>query len=167
MARDGWITLADFSSKYRVSVSTLRRRIKAGTTQYQLDAGKYWLRDLPLKDHKPLKVNNPNPKKDAAPPQTLSTSSEEFEALTEDTPSDAPEIKSTLITTVNSMMEELKKAYMQILQEKEHQIFQLKSEIADLKTLVRVFEDQSEEKKKQSEQQRPKNSRSSWLDLDN
>jgi hypothetical protein len=39
------------------------------------------------------------------------------------------------------LLHEIKKAYSLILQEKEEQILQLKEEVADLKTLVRVLED--------------------------
>ena len=38
------------------------------------------------------------------------------------------------------MMDELKRAYSMILQEKEEQVCQLREEIADLRTLVRVLE---------------------------
>ena len=40
-----------------------------------------------------------------------------------------------------SLLNEIKRAYSLILQEKEEQILQLKDEVADLKTLVRVLED--------------------------
>ena len=43
--KEAWLQLSDYSNKYRVSVSTLRRRIKAGEIQYQFEDGKYWLPD--------------------------------------------------------------------------------------------------------------------------
>ncbi|MBK7845673.1 MAG: hypothetical protein IPJ71_18710 [Bdellovibrionales bacterium] len=42
-----WISLNDYSSKYKVSVSTLRRRIKEDAAEYNLENGKYWLKDTP------------------------------------------------------------------------------------------------------------------------
>lgn len=41
-----WLTLSDYSSKYRTSVSTLRRRIKKEEIQYVFENGKYYLPDL-------------------------------------------------------------------------------------------------------------------------
>ena len=42
------LTLADYASKYRVSVSTLRRRIKKEDIQYVFENGKYFLPDQNL-----------------------------------------------------------------------------------------------------------------------
>ncbi len=41
-----WITLSDYSSKYRTSISTLRRRIKSEEIKYVFENGKYFLPDL-------------------------------------------------------------------------------------------------------------------------
>lgn len=49
-----------------------------------------------------------------------------------------------ILTAANKLLNELKKAYTQILQEKEEQIFQLKDEVSDLKTLVRVLESEND-----------------------
>jgi hypothetical protein len=46
--------------------------------------------------------------------------------------------------TTQALLNEIKKAYSLILQEKEEQILQLKEEVADLKTLVRVLENDNE-----------------------
>lgn len=46
MTTKDWITLSDYSSKYRTSVSTLRRRIKKEEVQYVFENGKYFLPDL-------------------------------------------------------------------------------------------------------------------------
>lgn len=40
-----WIDLAQFASKYGVSQSTLRRRIRANTIAFRLERGKYFLED--------------------------------------------------------------------------------------------------------------------------
>ncbi|HRO65937.1 MAG TPA: hypothetical protein PL182_00070 [Pseudobdellovibrionaceae bacterium] len=45
-----------------------------------------------------------------------------------------------VLLAANKLLNELKKAYTQILQEKEEQILHLKEEVTDLKTLVRVLE---------------------------
>lgn len=45
-----------------------------------------------------------------------------------------------LILSTNRLLTELKKAYSLVLQEKEEMILDLKEEISDLKTLVKVLE---------------------------
>jgi hypothetical protein len=42
---DTWIDLTEFSTKYGVSTSTLRRRIRAKTISFKLEKGKYLLKD--------------------------------------------------------------------------------------------------------------------------
>ena len=42
---DTWIDLTEFSTKYGVSTSTLRRRIRAKTIAFKLEKGKYLLKD--------------------------------------------------------------------------------------------------------------------------
>lgn len=54
-----------------------------------------------------------------------------------------------ILTAANRLLNELKKAYSQILQEKEEQIMQLKDEQADLKTLIRVLEGENQRLKNQ------------------
>ena len=49
-----------------------------------------------------------------------------------------------ILTAANKLLNELKKAYTQILQEKEEQILHLKEEVTDLKTLVRVLESEND-----------------------
>lgn len=41
----GWLDLHEFSKKYGVSLSTLRRRIRAKSIVYKLERGRYWLSD--------------------------------------------------------------------------------------------------------------------------
>ena len=49
-----------------------------------------------------------------------------------------------ILSAANRLLTELKKAYSQILQEKEEQILQLREEVTDLKTLVRVLEGEND-----------------------
>lgn len=49
-----------------------------------------------------------------------------------------------ILTAANKLLNELKTAYTQILHEKDEQIVQLKDEVSDLKTLVRVLESENE-----------------------
>jgi hypothetical protein len=56
-----WIDLAQFATKYGVSQSTLRRRIRANTIAYRLERGKYFLEDSPsVLSEAPLFARNVN-----------------------------------------------------------------------------------------------------------
>ena len=48
MQESNWISLMDYSNKYHVSMSTLRRRIKNRELKYHLKTGKYYLSDEPM-----------------------------------------------------------------------------------------------------------------------
>lgn len=45
MELGGWIDLHAFAAKYGISLSTLRRRIRAKTIEFKLERGRYWLPD--------------------------------------------------------------------------------------------------------------------------
>lgn len=42
---DGWIDIVEFATKYGVSQSTLRRRIRSQTIAFKMERGKYMLED--------------------------------------------------------------------------------------------------------------------------
>jgi hypothetical protein len=118
MGDNKWIPLIEYSNKHRVSMSTLRRRIKNHSIQFKLEEGKYFVIDDTIekttKGRKPIQF-------------------------------DAPAIPApVLVPTTSSpvVLEELKRAYSTALHSKEEIIFQLKEEVADLKTLVRVLEEE-------------------------
>ena len=46
-----WLPLTDYSTKYRISMSTLRRRIKAEDIRFRFDEGKYFILDEPVSTH--------------------------------------------------------------------------------------------------------------------
>ena len=246
MVKKDWVSLTQYANKYNVSISTLRRRIKAQQVEFVYEGGKYLLLDRPLQHQKkvfdkgitrnttnenlniqkigslPLNYQgldlepldnldnqeedrslptdypnknvdeffDPNENLDAivAPPQsdrnfgesiekglgkTLSetekeilsdlppvhevvSSSEETlsetekkvlavtrcDLLNEETVEKSSQVKDILATT-NRLLEELKKTYSLILQEKEEQLILVKDEVADLKTLVCVLEDKN------------------------
>jgi hypothetical protein len=108
-------------------LSTLRRRIKAGEIEYKFADGKYLLKDGPLQFvHQESET--------IAPPSSASSQPLKIQP--------APEHDQFWLAT-QGLLNEIKKAYALILQEKEEQILQLKEEVADLKTLVRVLEDEN------------------------
>ncbi len=41
-----WLSLNEYSNKYKVSISTLRRRLRQGQLSYQVKSGKYFLKDM-------------------------------------------------------------------------------------------------------------------------
>ena len=118
--------------KYKVSVSTLRRKIKTDEIKFRFDDGKYFIINEPVsthqRDHRPSLMNSDESLMGAKYPN----------GRVIDERKDEP-----ILTTANKLLAELKKAYTQILHEKEEQIFQLKEEVSDLNTLVRVLESEN------------------------
>lgn len=135
---ENWLILTDYASKYKVSVSTLRRRIKANTIEHKFDGGRYLLADKPPTDVHPHRTHTPHfaPIASSAPaPQAPPMEAEG--KLKELGGQDGEE---PILSTATRLLNELKRAYSNILQEKEEQLLQLKEEVVDLKTLVRVLE---------------------------
>ena len=141
MSPESWLPIADYAGKYRVSISTLRRRIKSGEIEYSFREGKYLLKDFPF-------VAKPQPmptyaaaSTTVAPPQRSSGGGQASQVIAQ---MSEGEDNSPILATANRLLNELKKAYALILQEKEEQMLQLKDEVADLRTLVRVLEAENE-----------------------
>ncbi len=136
-ASKSWLPLADYSMKYKISVSTLRRRIKAEDIHFRFDDGKYLICDdqAPTSDTSPIhyvQEHRPSLKSDAEP-GVMKNHNAEMKA-------DSGE---SVITAANRLLADLKKAYTQILQEKEQQIRYLNQENSDLKTLIKVLESEN------------------------
>ena len=141
---DSWLPLTDYATKYKVSVSTLRRRIKAEDIKFRFEDGKYFIMDEPVgthqRIHRPSQDSDPtlvgthqgNVSEQAAASNMIS---EKMAKAQKDEP---------ILTAANKLLNELKKAYTLILQEKEEQILYLKEEVTDLKTLVRVLESEND-----------------------
>jgi hypothetical protein len=128
---DSWLPLAEYSIKHQISISTLRRRIKSDELNYRLDDGKYFILDDSPQRHGRLEDIRPSLKsesfKQAGPEKTTLTPA-------------SVEAGESVITAANRLLADLKKAYSQILQEKEEQILHLREEVVDLKTLVKILE---------------------------
>jgi hypothetical protein len=128
-----WLPLADYSMKYKISISTLRRRIKTEDIQYKFDDGKYLILDEPVTaSTNQVQEHRPSLKSDVEAGMMKASS---LEAKTES--------GESVITAANRLLADLKKAYTQILQEKELQIQRLSSEISDLNTLIKVLESEN------------------------
>lgn len=141
-----WLALGDYSTKYRVSVSTLRRRIKAEDIKFRFDDGKYFIIDEPMSTHQ--RLHRPSPDSDLALVGTHQETQQAPSSLLQKTDiSDKIAMAKNdepILTAANKLLTELKKAYTQILQEKEEQMLQLREEVTDLKTLVRVLESEND-----------------------
>lgn len=160
-----WLTINDYSNKYDLSVSTLRRRIKAEDIEYRLESGKYFLLDeeprkqkaqktsekiqnIPLKHKKEtenLELKNQEPDEATSPELLVNaavrSSSEMVTNQDEQNIQTMRSAADSAFTTAKELLDELKKSYSFILHEKEEQILYLKNEISDLRTLIRVLED--------------------------
>ncbi len=147
-----YLPLTEYANKYKVSISTLRRRIKAAEIKYRFEDGKYLILDeqSDRASNKPSRaaessnhhsVHRPSPKSEktemAAPTSSTAALENEFTALNERTR------QEPILSAANRLLTELKKAYTQVLQEKEEIILSLKEEVSDLKTLVRVLESEN------------------------
>ncbi len=135
MTASVWLPLTEYSSKHQVSISTLRRRIKAEDIQFQLADGRYLILDQ-QQEHRPSlgkapETHVPSLKSEAASQKSASDTKK------------SENLDEPILTAANRLLSELKRAYSQILQEKEEQILQLKEEVSDLKTLVRVLESEN------------------------
>ena len=134
-----YLPLNEYSNKYKVSVSTLRRKIKTNDIQYRFDQGRYFILDKVASktSYRPShflssQTSEPNPSLNAE---------QDFLQHQNMAPMRTEE---PILTAANKLLTELKAAYTRILQEKEEQILHLNEEVTDLKTLVRVLESDNE-----------------------
>lgn len=142
-ADENLLSLNEYALKYDVSVSTLRRRIKKDAIEYVFDDGKYWIKDIDLEQQDVAMSSN----KVIAPPQK-----------DEEAPKLKAESKSSnepsAFVAASKILEELKASYSQNLQTKDEHINSLKEEIADLKTLIKVLEQENDRLKRLSTEDR-------------
>lgn len=117
--------------KHHVSISTLRRRIKADDISFRFDDGKYLILDEAPKKTASADEHRPSLSREAK--QTSAGAVFENEKLT-------AEAGESVITAANKLLADLKRAYTKILQEKEEQILNLREEVVDLSTLVKILE---------------------------
>jgi len=141
---DSWLPLMDYSTKHRISVSTLRRRIKANDIRYRFEEGKYFIMDEPMGAHQ--RVHRPSQDSDQAALVGAHQGMMKGQEMAQDLNDKNVKVnkEEPILTAANKLLNELKKAYTQILQEKEEQILHLREEVTDLKTLVRVLESEND-----------------------
>ena len=144
------LSLTEYSAKYDVSVSTLRRKIKKSAILNKMVDGKYLLPDMEYRDLTTQNVAPPTQSEVViAPPQEQATpeinkeyKGEDLEPLLEVKFDE--NLNSEGIKPNHESISELKSAFRMILSEKEDQITTLKSYVADLQTLNKVLESELE-----------------------
>lgn len=120
---DLWLSVIDYAVIKKVSVSTLRRRIKSKSIEAKIENGKYLIR--------------------VSPEESLNFKKESgFDPLKNPSEGSENENGRDHSTSVQGLLQELKVAYSQIFSEKEAMITQLKSEIEILKHMNHFLEQQ-------------------------
>ena len=142
MQSQNWLRLTDYASKYRISISTLRRRIKTGQIAFRFEEGRYFIVDEPGGPGDTASAMA-QPASSATVKLPLRSAPGERQSVSVDEIVSDP-AEEPILSSASRLLSELKRAYTSILQEKEEQIIQLKEEVSDLKTLVRVLEDDNE-----------------------
>ncbi len=129
-----WLSLTEYSNKHKVSISTLRRKIKSTEIEFRLDEGRYMILD-----------SHEQPVPEVTPALSSSKSEQYRPSLKSDALHEAnKESGESVITAANRLLADLKKAYTQVLHDKEEQISELREEISDLKTLIKVLESEND-----------------------
>lgn len=141
-----WLILTDFASKYKISVSTLRRRIKTSQIKFKFEEGRYLLADEAPADMPQntvagqLHYREQNHYAEAVIAAPLVNTPQSDATATRLSELGRESGEEPILSTATRLLNELKRAYSSILHEKEEQMIQLKEEVSDLKTLVRVLE---------------------------
>lgn len=132
---NSWLPLAEYSMKHHVSISTLRRRIKAEDVKFRFDDGKYF-----ILDEEPKKMANAEEHRPSLNSEVQTNSAHAAQSKPSAQTEISAETGESVISAANRLLADLKRAYTQVLQEKEEQILSLREETMDLKTLIKVLE---------------------------
>ena len=121
-----WLSLTEYSQKYGVSISTLRRRIRANAITVKLEEGKYFIAD---------KQQNVVGEQDQGveTPKKKNTGKEN--------------------SFINKLLNTQQELY-QLLKQKDNKIKNLQIQISDFNTLVELLEKESSQLKSQLEQEK-------------
>ena len=154
-----WLSLTEYSSKYNVSISTLRRRIRSGQLSFNISFGKYFLKDQNLGRLKETKEEIKNQEFNASIKNKIDN--KEKDATQKDIVQ--KEIKSvgTEHFLLDKLMDVQKKLYEKI-EAKELKILEQQTQIADLNTLVAFLEKENTDLKSVLHQEKEIEE---WLEL--
>ncbi len=141
---NSWLPLAEYSMKHHVSISTLRRRIKADDLKFRFNDGKYLILDENPINMADAEEHRPSLSSEVQKNSAQATKVREFQQEKQPaSPFSNSDINESVISAANRLLSDLKKAYTQVLQEKEEQILTLREETMDLKTLIKVLESEN------------------------
>ena len=135
-----WLSLTEYSSKYQISISTLRRKIRAGKIPVNIQLGKYF-----LKDQAPASFKSIQPEESTISSPTFEKKAIDFvtdsEEETKNKPplNKKPELLDKLMNTQQTLYKKLEQQDLK-LQEKTEEIMQLN-------TLVALLEKENKELK--------------------
>lgn len=161
---DTWLSLNEYSNKYQVSLSTLRRRIKSDRVEFEFRYGKYFLKDVSLQGPTPRSSPNTQQPSVLKPKNTeeltnqtavvqqeailsqADLSAYSFFNVDKNGASMTTEADQALTShsgresQIDLQLSPLQADYELIIQKQKTQIVRLQAELADLKTLVMVLE---------------------------
>lgn len=123
---DLWLSVIDYAVVKKVSVSTLRRRIKSNTLECKFENGRYLIR---VQQNEAHEQNHDENTGNSAAADRLSRESDKS-------------LRGGDTSAIPVLIQELKSAYHRVLSEKEEMIQQLKSEIEILKHINHFMEQQ-------------------------
>jgi len=123
-----WLSLTEYSQKYNVSISTLRRRIRAGSINVKLKEGKYFIVD----ERQSVPINQAQDTGVSGEKRLDSQGQGSF---------------------INKMLTSQQELYRLITQ-KEKKIEGLQNQISDFNTLVALLEKENSRLKNQLEQEK-------------
>lgn len=160
LVNNQWISLTEYSNKYKVSISTLRRRIRKGFLNVRLESGKYFLKDEDFEKinskyssslsgpHLPLPALKPPP----SSPVLQDLSAEEREKKGDSGRGHQEEMDKiyTALQKNGTLLHQLlhsQKNLQTKTHEKDKILYQMQNQLADLKTLVALLEKENRELK--------------------
>ena len=143
--RDEWISLTEYSNKYKISISTLRRRIRNHLIAYRQESGKYFLKNDDPKNQKESFSSLPLEDKKLSGSEELMLQQPGVVGSNKKSHiSDSFMLQDKIL--INKLLDTQKLLQEQITQ-KDQQIFEQQSQLSDLKTLVALLEKENEQLK--------------------
>lgn len=170
-----YLSLVEYSNKYKVSVSTLRRKIRTKQLPYNIKFGKYFLKDQNLEDSKIIKTNQS--KKDNYILNQNKITQEEKSVQKQINVKDIPSYKpinssysytskevSFLSQQVSFLdqIKEMQKDFFKQIEKKEEKLAEQKDKISELNIFINLLKTENKELKSLLHQEK---NIETWLEL--
>ena len=130
MGMGQWLNIMDYSHKYGISTSTIRRKLRAKKLSYKIEQGKYMIYD----DESELMLNN------NTHGETFMTTNSNQTGSTQAS-EEVIRFAERSISTITKLHENLLAEKDKRLSLQEQTIANLKEELSELRMLVKVLED--------------------------